>query len=180
MTDEAIAKALHERLFADPDAHVFAILDGASIGRDLVVNLYQRRPEFFCLLPGDLEPDMAEVAPYVIELAPAAEFTQWVIREGWGSHWGIFATTSANLRTMRGHFRSLVDVLDDAGKPLLFRYYDPRVLRRFLPTCNAAELAELFGPTEAFRLEAEDPKVMLCFRAGAGELRTEEIRLVRA
>jgi len=46
---------------------------------------------------------------------------------------------------MRQHFRRFITVHDESGKPLLFRYYDPRVLRTFLPTCNAKELAEIFG-----------------------------------
>lgn len=37
---------------------------------------------------------------------------------------------------------------------MLFRYYDPIVLAMFLPTCTAAELGELFGPIDAFLIEA--------------------------
>ena len=61
----------------------------------------------------------------------------------------------ADLRTMRNHFRKLLTVYDPNGKPLLFRYYDPRVLRVYLPTCNAEELATIFGPINSYLLEDE-------------------------
>jgi hypothetical protein len=43
------------------------------------------------------------------------------------------------------------------GKLLYFRFYDPRVLRRFLPTCDAEQLRQLFGPIDAFVMEGDDP-----------------------
>jgi len=180
MTDEAVTQSLHEQLFSDPDANVFAVLDGASIGRDLVVNLYEREVEFFCLFAGELEPDMAEVAPYVAQLEPESEFTQWVLGKGWGKHWGVFAAASEDIYQMRGHFRGLVDVYDEDGKPLIFRFYDPRVLRAFLPTCNAQELQEVFGPVAAYSMEAEDPAVLLSFATEGGDLRKHEVRLARS
>ncbi len=36
--------------------------------------------------------------------------------------------------------------------PLVFRYYDPRVLRVYLPTCSPAEFARFFGPISAGEL----------------------------
>jgi len=61
-------------------------------------------------------------------------------------------------------------VHDEAGKPLYFRFYDPRVLRTYLPTCNASELAQIFGPVECYVQEGEDPGVLLRFRQAGGKL----------
>ena len=38
-----------------------------------------------------------------------------------------------------------------------------RGLRRFLPTCSPAQLAELFGPVRAFLVEDADPATLLEF-----------------
>jgi len=179
MANEAMMARLSEQLFSDPEMTVYAVLDGASVP-GLVRKLWEVKPKYYCLFPGELEPDMAEVAPYVVELEPDSQFTQWVIDGGWGNHWGIFASAPEDLRKMRGHFRSLVKVMDEAGTPMYFRFYDPRVMRTFLPTCNAEELSELFGPSTSYRLEAEDPNVLLCLRNDAGELHTDEIKLARA
>ncbi|MCK7510898.1 MAG: DUF4123 domain-containing protein [Desulfobacterales bacterium] len=72
--------------------HVYAVLDGASI-KSLGPKLYNLRPEHVCLYRGRLEPDMAEVAPYLVRLEQDSAFAQWVLGDGWGKHWGIFAVT---------------------------------------------------------------------------------------
>jgi hypothetical protein len=71
---------------------------------------------------------------------------------------------------MRRHFRSFLTVYDPDGKPLLFRYYDPRVLRVYLPTCDARELETVFGPVVAYLLEGEDPGDLLRFELSSGAL----------
>lgn len=41
--------------------------------------------------------------------------------------------------------------------PIYFRFYDPRVLRRFLPVCTPDQLYAFFGPIDYFLFEDEDP-----------------------
>jgi hypothetical protein len=176
VTNEDATRALYERLFADEAANAYAVLDGASV-EELLPKLYDLEPEFECLYRGELEPDMAEVAPYLVRLEPETEFADWVLEEGWGRHWGVFAVTDAGLRDAHKHFRGFLTVYDPDGKPLLYRYYDPRVLRVYLPTCNAGELRTLFGPVSCFLLEGEDPNTLLRFRLDGEALRRESITL---
>jgi hypothetical protein len=179
LISDAAAQALYDRLFADEAAHVYAVLDGASV-EELLPKLHELEPEYECLYRGELEPDMAEVAPYLVRLEPETEFAGWVVGEGWGRHWGVYAVTEADLRAAHKHFRSFLTVYDPAGKPLLFRYYDPRVLRVYLPTCNADELRAVFGPVSCYLLEGEDPNTLLRFRADGGALRREPLTLDEA
>lgn len=176
MATENIVLAVSERLFTDRDMQVFAVLDGASIP-DLLMNLHQHQPEHICLYRGELAPDVAEVAPYLVRLEKEAEFTYWALTQGWGEHWGIFAVVAADLQEMRQHCRRFLTVYGPENNPLLFRYYDPRVLRVYLPTCNAEELATVFGPVQSLLCEDEDPNVALRFRLAAGTLRQEKIKL---
>src|SRR5262244_3899307 len=101
--------AVHQYLFTDEDTNVFAALDGASVP-DLLDKLYGLLPKFECLFRGELEPDVAEVAPYLVQLEPTCEFTKWIVTHGWGQHWGIFAVSSADFRALLGHFRNLLTV----------------------------------------------------------------------
>ncbi len=179
MADADITTALTERLFQSPDLHVFAILDGASV-KGLRMAMWEHNVVSWCLFAGELEPDMAEVAPYLIQLEKGAGFTQWILQEGWGNHWGVFVVSRENIRTLRGHFRSLVKVRDEEGAPMIFRFYDPRVLRKFLATCEAEELSEVFGPTEGFLLEAKDPAELLWFRLDGGQLKEHTVDLAKA
>jgi hypothetical protein len=161
-------------LFADRTANVFAVLDGASVP-GLQEKLHQLKPEYECLYRGELKPDMAEVAPYLVRLEAGTELAAWIADEGWGKHWGVYAVSRASLAEMRRHLRRFLVVYDEEGHPMYFRYYDPRVLRTYLPTCNTQEAAALFGPVAAFVLEAEDPKKALRFRMDGEKLaRSEE------
>ncbi len=176
MATENIVQAVSQRLFAEKEAQAFAVLDGASIP-DLRMSLHRHQPEHVCLYRGELAPDMAEVAPYLVRLELNSEFTNWVLTQGWGQHWGIFAIVPADMREMRQHFRRFLTVYDPNGKPLVFRYYDPRVLRVYLPTCNSEELTTVFGPVTSFILEDENPNTALRFRTAAGSLRQEKLQL---
>jgi hypothetical protein len=143
--------------------NVFAVLDGASIP-DLQEKLHRHQPEFVCLYRGHLEPDLASVAPYLVQVQPKTPLADWLIQRGWGEHWGVFALSDGGLVAMRKHFRTFLTVHDSDGKPLLFRYYDPRVLRLYLPTCNTEELQTIFGPVVSYMLEGEDPNTLLRFQ----------------
>jgi len=169
-------QAVHQRLFADDTLSVYSVLDGASVP-NLRQKIFEDDPARECLYRGELQPDMAEVAPYLIRLQINTPFMDWVLQTGWGKHWGIFALSNSDLRSLRRHFRTLLTVHDPTGKPMLFRYYDPRVLRVYLPTCNAEELATIFGPIDSYLLEDEDPLVMLRYRFASGSLIQERFPL---
>src|SRR5262245_35350273 len=178
MTNQMTIQTVNDELFKDEELGVYAVLDGASIP-DLLDQLYEQQPEHACLYRGELEPDMAEVAPYLVRLEPDSDFTDWLIEKGWGQHWGIFALSGESLRAMRNHFRTFLIVYTPENKPVYFRYYDPRVMRIYLPTCDATELAKVFGPVEEFLLESEDAKTALRFCSNSGVLRQETLTLVK-
>ena len=158
-----LSGSIRDRLFADPEAKVYAILDGASVP-GLLPRLAPHAGEYECLYRGDMTPDLAAAAPYLVSLKDDSELTDWIIAQGWGRHWGVFVLGDSALPVMRRHFRSFLIVHTAEGKPLYFRYYDPRVLRVHLPMCNAEELQSIFGPATAFLMEAERPDVMIDFR----------------
>ncbi len=157
--------------------NTYAALDGAA-NPDLLDHLYaDPRPEFICLYRGELAPDIAEVAPYLVLLKLGHPFTDWLLTEGWGKHWGIFALAKTSLKALRTHFRRFLMVRDPEGKQVYFRFYDPRVLQAFLPTCNAEELGFLFGPVSCFWCEAETGHHLDSFTVHDNELRKQTIVL---
>ena len=76
---------------------------------------------------------------------------------------------------MRKHCRTFLIVHGANGKPLYFRYYDPRVLRLYLPTCTAQELAIVFGPISSYLMEDETPSSLLGFRRANGAVQRERL-----
>ena len=170
-TSEACAPALDQVLFGREEAGVFVILDGASVPA-LLKKLYELEPEYCCLYRGELQPDMASVAPYLVRLEPGSEFTGWVLKEGWGQHWGVFILSSATLRELRNHFREFHTVELPDLRTVLFRYYDPRVLRSFLPACNPEEIKLFFGPVSEFLVEADPAVSGIRYRIAASLLKS--------
>lgn len=169
-------QAVRQQLFAMPDATAYAILDGASVP-DLPQTLLRLGAESECLFRGELDPDMTQVAPYLTVAPPDHPLTDWLLQDGWGKHWGVFAISRANLRTLRMHLRTFLKVYGPDLKPLYFRYYDPRVLRVYLPTCNEEELRTVFGPVLRYLMEGEDPATLLKFWIQETQLKSEQVQL---
>ena len=76
---------------------------------------------------------------------------------------------------LRGHFRSLLDVYDENANALTFRYYDPRVLGKFLPSCNAGELRVIFGNVDAYFAESRSGDKLYSYQIDGGGLKTAEV-----
>ncbi len=141
---------------ASPDATVYALLDAAR--DDRIYDLVRRsKLDYRCLYQGRQPPVLARAAPYIVSLGRGSRLTRQIVELGWGKSWGVFLRSPVILQDLRRHFLKLLRVRDETGRVFLFRFYDPRVLRRFLPTCTLPELRFLFGPVERFRLEGDDP-----------------------
>lgn len=147
---------------------VWAILDCARDPK-IYVALLASQLEFRCLYSGKLPRDLEMVAPQLVELHPGNRLTAQLLDEGWGNAWGLFLRT-ADPSNLRHHLRKFLKVQDERGRRLLFRYYDPRVLRVYLPTCTAAELQQVFGPIECFLVESENAEAVSTFRLQRGVL----------
>ena len=84
----------------------------------------------------------------------------------------------ADFIDVRGHFRTFLMVYDPDNEPVYFRYYDPRVLRAYLPTCNKAETATLFGPVSYYLAESEEPAKALRLSVEDDLPKVEELGLL--
>jgi len=180
MNEKVVTQSLVKHLFSQPGTNVYTVLDGASVP-DLPQVLWEHEPEHVCLYRGELEPDIAAVAPYLVKLEYNGSFTKLVLEEGWGNHWGIFVMTPAEveLRMLRQHFRRFLKVYSPEGKLIYFRYYDPRVLRVYLPTCNAEDIKIVFGPISCYILEDEDSSTLLRFSSAGEKIRVEKVPLTQ-
>lgn len=178
MIDQTRVQAFQQSLADEHRLRLYAVLDGASIANLPTLLAAQQLPNV-CLMPGELEPVLAQAAPYLVQLPAQSPFAGLFLTQGLGNHWGILVTAAAGLRTLRMHFRSLLSVWGPDGQPLYFRYYDPRVLRVYLPTCNAEELGTLFGPVTAYYAADESGEALLRFAVGATGLGQQPLNLAR-
>jgi hypothetical protein len=155
--------------------HLFAVVDAAREPR-IPAELRGRAVEFVSLYRGEPEEALVAVAPYLVQLDLKSEFTRWLLADGWGNSWGIFLVSQSSLEDLRRHLRHFLLVRDPAGTELYFRFYDPRVLRVYLPTCTAAETKRFFGPVATYLMETEDGHgVMLFSRQGSRTIRLADL-----
>lgn len=132
--------------------------------------------EIHSLFDGASADSLAHVAPYLVPVDPEGPYL-----ESWGaalgSSAGILLVSMAPRELLWKHLRSVFVSRSETGQDYFFRFYDPRVLRPFVPTCSAGQLAELFGPVLRFLVEAEDPAVLLRYRLESGRLATDRLPL---
>lgn len=140
---------------------VYAVLDGA---RDESIQniLFQSPRPHHCLYFEPLTNKLRQAAPQLVELQNDA-FTCDLLQHAWGNSWGIFLRLPSEipLHKIRHQLRKLTFVRGPNKEKWLFRYYDPRVLRKFLPTCSAIEIDTFFGPLTDIMLEHENAKKLI-------------------
>jgi Domain of unknown function (DUF4123) len=124
-----------------------------------------------------LAPKLESVAPYLVPLDYDDKKTRKFLSQAWGNSWGIFIRCDTSQDRLRRHLRSFVSVRDPRGQRLLFRYYDPRILRTYLPTCTSQELEYVFGPIECFMSEGKVAENLTEFRFDRGKLVQRTISL---
>ena len=158
--------------------HLFAILDAAR-DRSIYAGLQRLATwhEITPLYQGADADNVAAVGPYLVSLGTTDQIFDWIWENFWGDAWGIFLCSPASAETLRTHFRRHLLARTTDGERLVFRFYDPRVLLPFLPTCRAAQLRDFFGPVQHFALEDDDGAALVTLRREAGRLITQTSRL---
>jgi hypothetical protein len=156
-------KRLIQFLSSQPEP-LFAVLDAAQDPMVLaVVRAFGDLNK--SLYEGKQAQELADFAPYLVQAPPYSQFLEKVA-EAWGGNWGIFLTCRLSFDEVRAHLRQFLKVKTEDDKDLLFRFYDPRILRAFLPVCTPEEAATLFGPVSCFLVEAEEPDCVLKLTRG--------------
>jgi hypothetical protein len=152
------------------DRRIYGAVDGSRQDRSSLYSVDRRWGG------QDLPWQLLMAGPYLVELDPDELFTRYLLRNGWDRHWGIFFRSDADMQKVRRHFRDLLVVRDEKGRKLMFRYYDPRVLRAYLPTCLPGELRTIFGPVNVYLVPGDDPETVIVFRFDGAHLSKDVIR----
>ena len=158
----------------------FAILDCAVDPR-----LYEHAARLepggaMCLFIGKLHPEVKKVSPHLVELTPDDPLTQLWRGEGWGRSWGLWIEARSDLFTIWRRMRHFTQAKLPSGEgPVLFRFWDPRVFRVYMPLVEPEELAPWYEALDAYVAEDEDEDgrgaVRYSLRGGA--LNVEQLTL---
>ena len=132
---EKALKALRDSIDLASGESLCAIVDAA---RDLELAyeakcLYNK--EIWNLFESDVAEALADVAPYLIVFDPNEGYLEsWISRLGKSA--GILFIAASDPYKLYAHIRYIFIVEDEENQPFFFRFYDPRILRAFLPTCT--------------------------------------------
>lgn len=164
MANEVNKTALHKQLF-DTKNDVYAVADGTLLP-GLLAKLEEHEPKNTCLFRGELPFDLAEAAPYLVKLEKDNKFSDWLLNKSVEEPCCIYAQTTVidDFIQLRKHFRSFLRIESAEGKSLLFRYYDPRVMKTYLPTCTPEDNKILFNGIETYLIFNDEDKRLKTFK----------------
>ncbi len=149
----------------------YLLLDGAQ-AEGSIIHAQKLNPSNCSLYEGKKMRHLISVSPFLFTFEENTEFANWYFQNGWGKSWGILLSSSASFDFLLNHFRRFLIMPGEQGKDLYFRFYDPRVLRGFLPGYDKNQLIEFFGPVDTFYCEDESPETVLLFSQSKGRLNT--------
>lgn len=154
---------------------MWAIVDCARDDR-IYGELRSSRLDYRCLYSGRIPSVLEAASPHLIELAPSYSFTRRLIELSWGNSWGVFLRIN-DASNLRHHLRTLLRVQDQSGEIMVFRYYDPRVMRVYLPTCLQDELRTVYGPVGKYLMESDDGRSLIDFEFDGNRLHERWVSL---
>jgi RHS repeat-associated protein len=102
-----------------------------------------------------------QVAPYLVRLDDQPLLQTWILEKGWGRIWAIFFASDAPVQTLLAHFQKLFDIQAENGRKVFFRFYDPQILRQFIPLLDPSEARAFFGPVTRFVAEDDERRPLV-------------------
>jgi pSer/pThr/pTyr-binding forkhead associated (FHA) protein len=175
---EPVPGSLYARLLGETRREaafkLYAVIDAAR-DDELGPQLASRGYELYTLFEGDWAASLGHVGPCLVP-ATEVEVLLESFSESVGEHIGILLESTADLENLLSHLRSVFVVQDEEDQEFFFRYYDPRVLTTFLPTCTPEQLREFFGPIERIYVESEEIDGFRALSLQGNELRSLDLK----
>ncbi|QEL15771.1 DUF4123 domain-containing protein [Limnoglobus roseus] len=144
--------------------NLYAVLDAAREAT-VIDRLKASGEQHASLYDGEEGEELSTYGPWLVKLESDKPLLEELVRDGWGRSWGVYLTCGKPFADVRRHLRKFLLVKLPDGRQVCFRYYDPRVLRTYLPTCNAEEVVAFVGPMDRYLAESVDETELLDFTA---------------
>ena len=127
-----------------------------------------------CLFEGRLDEQVRRASPHLVELPSTDPLSKAWRSAGWGQAWGLLLSSSATLPVVRRRLRRFTMAkLPDGSGPVLFRFWDPRVFRGYMPLVEPEDAAAWFVDIDRYIVETEDGVGSLRFSLKGGRMAIE-------
>lgn len=161
-----------------PEEQLYAVLDAARHPSALLEYTREQGLPSYSLFSGRLARRLDHVAPFLVAAGTDPGFLLlW--EEHFGENYGVLLLSGAPPGELWRHLRSVFISSDEDGNEFFFRFYDPRVLGLFLPTCTLHDLSAFLGPVGSLLTATRFPGRVLCVRRTANGVVTERFHVTR-
>jgi hypothetical protein len=143
---------------------LFAVVDCARDRR--IYDLVHDALFPMCLFRTEVVSPMGRNAPYLVPVEHAERLIESWRKVGGGESWGILLRSSQAQAHVRQRLRTFNQAKLPDGRVVLFRWWDPRVFRVYLPTCDTDDLSQWFASVEEYICETEDGAGFTIYRNG--------------
>lgn len=143
--------------------NLYAIVDSAR-NDDVFKYFLTDNITYQSLFQGKMDVKFFGVSGFLVECKKDSILFNWLTNDAWGTSCCVFLISKDPFEEILKHFQKFNRVYLEDDDVVYFRFYDPRVLRVYLPTCNNMEIKTFFGEIESFFMEAEKPYVLIEFQ----------------
>jgi hypothetical protein len=151
----------------------YLLLDCAGIDAGAAALPRETCAELECLFTGELAEELADVAPYLGRVKAFDGEAPGTTEDLLKRHVGMLVVLAPaadgerpTFSQLHRHFRKFNVVYGPEGKPLFFRYYDPRVIIEVLSVLEPQQLDAFFGPVDSLVLVDGEARTVRCYRQG--------------
>ena len=131
------------------DCQLYGIVDSAR-NDEVFRYLVTGDVKYKSLFEDTMDVQSYGVSGFLVECEKESPLFQWMTTEAWGDNCSVFFISKSSFDDLFSHFQKFNRVYLEGDDVVLFRYYDPRVLRTYLPTCNRDEIETFFGKVISF------------------------------
>lgn len=154
---------------------LWVLIDAAGLPDGRASIDASRFEQLECLFTGDLEIELADVAPYLGLLNAHDPDAEVLLEHLMKLDCAVLLTDGApqselTFSQAHRHLRKFNVVYGPQGNPLFFRYYDPRVLPGVLSVLTEEQLQAFFGPFDAVHVRAPTSGKFGKFQVVSGRL----------
>ncbi len=142
--------------------NLYAIVDSAR--NDEVFRYFLTdNIKYKSLYDGKMDIKFFGVSGFLVECKKDSKLFSWLTAEVWGTSCAVFLISKSSFDEVLKHFQKFIRVYLEDDDVVYFRFYDPRVLRVYLPTCNSKEIKTFFGEIQSFFVESNDSNQLFEF-----------------
>ncbi|WP_339437858.1 DUF4123 domain-containing protein [Pseudomonas sp. EA_15y_Pfl1_P104] len=124
----------------------YLLLDGAQIDNLSERLLYQgENTKFQSLYQHTAYNKLADIGPILVPVSPSSPLAH-IFALAWSATAGIWLESEAGEDVVFQHLRSLIHARVEGDATVLFRYYDPRIMRLWLTGLEPQARDRLMGP----------------------------------